>query len=102
MRKRWLVLLWAFLTIMTGFTRSFTQLYIVRVLFGFGEGVQPPCAFKLNSNWFPNKERATANAIFTSANSIGPAVANPFAASIIGAFAWRSIVYILISIWYIL
>ena len=85
---------WSIMTMATGLTKSFSQLYIVRILFGIGEGVHPPCAFKLNSNWFPNRERATANAIFTSANSLGPAVAPPLAVAIIGAWGWHSIFYI--------
>lgn len=85
---------WSVMTIATGLARGFSHFYAVRVLFGIGEGVHPPCAFKLNSNWFPNRERATANAIFTSANSLGPAVAPPLAVAIIGAWGWHSIFYI--------
>lgn len=85
---------WSVMTIATGVAKGFTQFYLVRVLFGIGEGVHPPCAFKLNSNWFPNRERATANAIFTSANSLGPAVAPPLAVAIIAAWGWQSIFYI--------
>lgn len=85
---------WSVMTIATGLARGFSHFYLVRVLFGIGEGVHPPCAFKLNSNWFPNRERATANAIFTSANSLGPAVAPPLAVAIIGTWGWHSIFYI--------
>lgn len=82
------------MTIATGFARSFSQFFIVRVLFGIGEGLQPPCAFKLNSNWFPNQERATANAVFTSACSFGPAVAPSIAVAIIGQWGWHALFYI--------
>ena len=85
---------WSIMTMATGMARTFSQFYIIRILFGIGEGLQPPCAFKLNSNWFPNQERATANAIFTSACSFGPAVAPPIAVAIIGAWGWQSIFYI--------
>jgi len=85
---------WSIMTIATGLARSFSQFYIVRLLFGVGEGLQPPCAFKLNSNWFPNQERATANAIFTSACSFGPAIAPSIAVAIIGLWGWHSLFYI--------
>jgi sugar phosphate permease len=85
---------WSFMTVATGLARGFTHFYVVRLLFGVGEGVHPPCAFKLNSNWFPNQERATANAIFTSANSVGPAIAPPLAVAIIATWGWQSIFYI--------
>lgn len=85
---------WSIMTIATGVARSFSQFFIVRVLFGIGEGLQPPCAFKLNSNWFPNQERATANAIFTSACSFGPAIAPSIAVAIIGLWGWHALFYI--------
>lgn len=85
---------WSIMTIATGAARTFSQFYIVRVLFGIGEGLQPPCAFKLNSNWFPNQERATANAIFTSACSFGPAIAPSIAVAMIGAWGWHSVFFI--------
>lgn len=85
---------WSIMTIATGFARTFSQFFIVRVLFGIGEGLQPPCAFKLNSNWFPNQERATANAIFTSACSFGPAIAPSIAVAIIGLWGWHALFYI--------
>ncbi len=85
---------WSVMTMATGLARSFSQFFFVRILFGIGEGLQPPCAFKLNSNWFPNQERATANSIFTSACSFGPAIAPPIAVAIISAWGWQSIFYI--------
>lgn len=85
---------WSIMTMATGVARAFSQFFIVRVLFGIGEGLQPPCAFKLNSNWFPNQERATANAIFTSACSFGPAIAPSIAVAIIGLWGWHALFYI--------
>lgn len=85
---------WSIMTMATGVARTFSQFFVVRVLFGIGEGLQPPCAFKLNSNWFPNQERATANAIFTSACSFGPAVAPSLAVAIIGLWGWPVLFYI--------
>ncbi len=85
---------WSIMTMATGVARTFSQFFIVRVLFGIGEGLQPPCAFKLNSNWFPNQERATANAIFTSACSFGPAIAPSIAVAIIGLWGWHELFYI--------
>jgi sugar phosphate permease len=88
------LLWWSVMTMATGIARTFSQFFLVRVLFGIGEGLQPPCAFKLNSNWFPNRERATANAIFTSACSFGPAIAPSIAVAIIGMWGWPSLFYI--------
>lgn len=93
---------WSVMTVVTGLARGFAQFYAVRVIFGLGEGVHFPCAFKLNSNWFPNKERATANSVFTSANSLGPAIAPSIAVAIIATFGWRSVFYIFGAIGFII
>ncbi len=85
---------WSIMTMATGIARTFSQFFLVRLLFGIGEGMQPPCALKLNSNWFPNQERATANAIFTSACAFGPAIAPSIAVAIIGLWGWPALFFI--------
>ena len=93
---------WSIMTMATGVAKTFSQFFAVRVLFGIGEGLQPPCAFKLNSNWFPNQERATANAIFTSACSFGPAIAPSIAVMIIGLWGWPALFFIFGSLGFLI
>ncbi len=50
---------------------------VFRFLLGAGEGANWPGATKAVSEWFPNKERAWAVAMFDSGSSIGGAIA-PF------------------------
>lgn len=88
------LLWWSITTMLTGVTRSFSQLYVFRLLFGIGEGIYPPASMKVVTNWFSDKERATANAIWASANSFGPAFGLPIAVAILSAWGWRALFYI--------
>lgn len=82
---------WSAMTVLMGFVRGFADLYILRLLFGIGEGVYPPASLKIVSNWFADSERATANAIWASANSFGPAFGLPVAVLIISAWGWHAL-----------
>jgi len=86
---------WSVFTIFTGMAASFTSLLIIRVLFGLGEASFPGGSWKTIANWFPQKERATANSIMMSSNSLGPAIAPLFVVGIMAAYSWRSVFYFL-------
>ncbi|MFH1043865.1 MAG: MFS transporter [Pseudomonadota bacterium] len=88
---------WSIFSILTGVANSLTQLIWIRVLFGIGEGVHPPAAFKALSNWFKSAERARANGLVMSSNTIGPMIAPLLFATVMAAVGWRN-AFILISI----
>ena len=67
----------------------------VRFIFGLGEGLFPACAFKTVAGWFPKRERATANAIMLSSNSLGAALAPLTVVAILSFWDWRAVFYIL-------
>ena len=48
-----IVLSWSVFTILTGFSSTFTMLFIIRFLFGIGEAGAYPNATILISRWFP-------------------------------------------------
>lgn len=66
---------WTVFAVLTGFMNSLSPMLVVRALFGIGEGVFPAASWKMIANWFPTKERSTANGIMMSSNFFGPAVA---------------------------
>lgn len=88
--------LWSLLTGITGLAASLTVLLVIRVLFGMAEGLFPGGYYKLIANWFPIKERATANGIAYSAQPFGIALASVAGAGIIVAFGWRTSYYLLV------
>jgi sugar phosphate permease len=84
---------WSVFSVLTGAARSLTNLMWVRILFGLGEGLHPPAAFKALSAWFKSAERARANGLVMSSNTIGPMVAPIVFASLMQAFGWRKAFY---------
>jgi len=86
---------WSVFTVFTGMVSNLTTMLITRLLFGIGEASFPGGSWKTISNWFPKKERATANAIMVSSNSLGPAIAPLFVVGIMAAFGWRQVFYFL-------
>jgi ACS family hexuronate transporter-like MFS transporter len=61
----------------TSFAQGLTSFRIFRFLLGLGEGPNMPGATKTVAEWFPDRERALAVALFDGGTSIGGAVA-PF------------------------
>lgn len=85
---------WSLFSLLTGTASSLTSLIWVRILFGLGEGMHPPAAFKALSAWFNSAERARANGFVMSSNTIGPMIAPILFATVMGAFGWRKAFYL--------
>jgi sugar phosphate permease len=85
---------WSVFSVLTGAATSLTNLIWVRILFGLSEGMHPPAAFKALSAWFHSAERARANGLVMSSNTIGPMFAPILFAMVTGAFGWRSAFYL--------
>ncbi|MGH9679343.1 MAG: MFS transporter [Candidatus Acidiferrales bacterium] len=85
---------WSVFSFLTGMATGLTSLIWIRVLFGLGEGMHPPAAFKALSAWFNKDERARANGIVMSSNTIGPMIAPIVFAAIMSAFGWRKAFYL--------
>lgn len=78
-------------TTLTGFVSSYSIMLFCRLVFGVGEGCFPGASWKMIATYFPPKERATATAIQSSVNTLGPAVASLVAAGIIASYGWRHV-----------
>jgi sugar phosphate permease len=88
------IALWSSFSVLTGAAASLANLIAVRVCFGLGEGLHPAAAFKALSAWFPARERARANGLVMSSNTLGPMIAPILFASLMGVFGWRRAFYI--------
>jgi sugar phosphate permease len=84
---------WSLFSFLTGAASSLTNLIWVRIFFGLGEGLHPPAAFKALSAWFKSTERARANGLVMSSNTLGPMVAPVLFAAVMQAFGWRRAFY---------
>jgi sugar phosphate permease len=86
---------WSAFSVLTGAATSLANLIAVRILFGFSEGVHPPAAFKALSAWFHSRERARANGLVMSSNTIGPMFAPILFAAVTGLLGWRDAFYLI-------
>lgn len=99
---------WSIATLVQGFVSSFAALIGCRMVIGVFEAPSYPCNNKIVTSWFPENERASAIAIYTSGQFIGLAFLMPVLALIQSYFGWRGLFIIsgLIgivwaAIWYI-
>jgi ACS family D-galactonate transporter-like MFS transporter len=98
----WAIILWSVFTFVMAFSShnifastgaSFAMLFICRMLIGLAEAPAYPSNTKIVTSWFPNKERARAVSIYSSAQYIGLAIFTPALASIIAKYNWESVFY---------
>lgn len=101
------ILFWGGLSILCGFVQDPTQLLIVRFLTGVAEGGVWPAMLVIISHWFPNEERARANAFFIMNIAIASIITGPLSGLIIAHFGWRwvfigegALTLLLILVWY--
>jgi ACS family hexuronate transporter-like MFS transporter len=81
--------LWTISSMLHASARSVVQLGLFRFMLGFGEAGNWPGAAKSVAEWFPQRERAFAMAIFNSGASIGAVVAPPLIVWVALNFGWR-------------
>ncbi|SFF37683.1 MFS transporter, ACS family, hexuronate transporter [Paenibacillus algorifonticola] len=68
---------------------NFVSLFIIRMLFGLGEGPLGSATNKTISNWVPAKQRARAVGISFSGNPLGGALAGPIVGIIALYWHWK-------------
>ena len=61
---------------------SYPLMLLCRFVFGIGEGCFPGASFKAIATYFPAKQKATATAIMSTMNTLGPAFATLLGAGI--------------------
>jgi ACS family hexuronate transporter-like MFS transporter len=80
---------YSLVSVLTALARGFVSFAGFRFLLGAGESANWPAATKAVSEWFPEKERALATALFDSGSSIGSAIAPFVVLSIYYRWGWR-------------
>ncbi|MEM6963914.1 MAG: MFS transporter [Bacteroidota bacterium] len=83
--------LWSVATLIQGFVSSLAALVGCRAAIGIFEAPSYPCNNKIVTNWFPEKERASAIAIYTSGQFIGLAFLTPTLVLIQSLLGWRGL-----------
>ncbi len=92
------LILWSAVTLAQGFATGFIMLFMLRLLVGVFEAPSYPINNRIVTSWFPNKERATAIAIYTSGQFIGLAFLAPVLTALQHYAGWQGLFIITGSI----
>lgn len=87
---------WSVMTALTGMASGPVALFVIRILFGLGEGPYPAASGKALSMWLPPQELGRATGIYQAATMVGAAVAPLFTVWLITKGSWRWVFYSLL------
>lgn len=103
-----LITLWSAATMLQAVVNSLGALVGCRALVGAFEAPTYPMNNRIVTQWFPEEERASAIAIYTSAQFLGLAVLTPLLALVQALLGWRimlaatgAVGFVWAAIWYI-
>lgn len=85
---------WSFATLVHGFVNSFIMLLGLRSSIGIFEAPSYPCNNAIVTRWFPETERASAIAIYTSGQFMGMAFLLPLLTVIQASMGWRALFFV--------
>lgn len=83
--------LWSLATLLQGAATGFAGLFGLRLSVGVFEAPAFPINNRIVTNWFPEKERASAIGIYTSGQFVGLAFLTPLLATIQHFWGWRGL-----------
>ncbi len=86
--------LWSIATLVQGMANSFVSLLGLRATIGVFEAPSYPTNNVIVTRWFPEKERASAIAIYTSGQFLGLAFLTPVLTAIQTYLGWRGLFYV--------
>jgi len=89
------IIVWSIASVLHAFAVGLRSLSVFRILLGLGEAGNWPGAVKSNGEWFPVKERATAQGIFNAGASIGNVIAPFVIVFLYAKFGWKTTYIIL-------
>lgn len=82
---------WSVVTLLQGILKGFGMLFGLRLATGAFEAPSYPINNRIVTSWFPDKERASAIATYTSGQFIGLAFLTPVLATIEHFLTWRGL-----------
>jgi MFS family permease len=84
------VAIWSVATLITGFARNFTQLFLSRSLLGIGEASYYPAGTSLLSDFFPKEQRGRTMSIWGAGSALGIAVGFAGGGFVAERYGWRN------------
>jgi ACS family glucarate transporter-like MFS transporter len=86
---------WSVFTALTGWCRTFWQIFATRFLFGVGAAGAYPNAAGVIPHWFPRQERARSQGVVWAASRLGAALAPLCLVPLQIHFGWRAVFWVL-------
>ena len=86
-----LMVTWGVTAVLTGFVQSRTQLYVARFVLGIFEGGVWPAVLVLLATWFPQNERARANALWMTCLPFSAVCMAPLTGWLLTFLTWRQV-----------
>jgi MFS family permease len=83
------VFFWSLMTAVSGLTRNFGQLFLVRLGVGVGEATCAPASASLIGDLYPPQQRAKAMSVFMMGLPIGLALSYLVSSQIAAKYGWR-------------
>lgn len=84
-----LLVIWGAAAVGCALVHSWQQMWVMRLLLGVAEGGMYPATLVMISHWFPRKERARANSLFSIAVPISLIIAAPLSGWLLDRWNWR-------------
>jgi MFS family permease len=84
-----LLVIWGGAAVGCALVQSWQQMWVMRLLLGVAEGGMYPATLVMISHWFPRKERARANSLFSIAVPISLIIAAPLSGWLLDRWNWR-------------
>ncbi|WDM02970.1 MFS transporter [Alicyclobacillus cycloheptanicus] len=89
-----LMMLWGLAAMATSLVQNTTQLYIMRFVLGVFEGGVWPAVLVLLASWFPQRERARANALWMACLPVSSIIMTPITGWLLTFASWREVFFI--------
>lgn len=86
-----LMLAWSLAAMACGIVGSESQLYVARFLLGVFEGGVWPAVLILLASWFPQRERARANALWMACLPLSAIIMSPISGWMLAEWSWRTV-----------
>lgn len=84
---------WSIATCFQALVNGFSALFGLRVVLGTFEAPSYPTNNRVVTSWFPEQERATSTAFYTSGQYVGIAFFTPMLVYIQNSFGWRGMLF---------
>ncbi|WP_080905232.1 MFS transporter [Parabacteroides sp. Marseille-P3160] len=93
LNRKWLIVgslfIWSTVTLLMGYSSSFSQLYVLRALMGISEALYIPAGLSLIADYHTNKTRSLAVGIHMTGLYTGQAIGG-FGATVAAAYSWKA------------